>query len=104
MFSGNFIPFAVLYSVGNILTLLSTGFLIGPVTQMKQMVDPNRLVATIVFVVSLALTLVAAIWWKKAFLCILFVVIQSLAFIWYSISYIPFARDFIKSFVGDICF
>jgi hypothetical protein len=67
------VVFAVLYSLGNICTLISyvcvgwisfsrTAFLIGPLSQLKQMVDPNRLVATIVFFGALALTLVAALY------------------------------------------
>ncbi|KAL6056785.1 T-box transcription factor TBX19, variant 2 [Balamuthia mandrillaris] len=50
-------PFALLYSVGNVLFLASTMFLVGPVKQVKNMFSPVRLVATIIYLASLGLTL-----------------------------------------------
>ena len=39
-----------------------------------------------------ALTLVSAFVWNSAGLCFLFVFCQFLAWVWYCLSYIPFAR------------
>ncbi|KAK9524279.1 hypothetical protein VZT92_018129 [Zoarces viviparus] len=85
--------FAVLYSVGNVSALASTMFLIGPCRQLKTMCAKERALATVIMMVCLALTLCAAFWWKNNGLALLFCVLQFLAFAWYGLSYIPFARD-----------
>ncbi|XP_066562123.1 vesicle transport protein SFT2B [Amia ocellicauda] len=87
------ILFAVLYTFGNIASLFSTMFLMGPLKQLKRMCELTRALATAVMLVCFALTLCAAFWWKNKGLALLFCVMQFLAFAWYSISYIPFARD-----------
>ncbi|KAL5010275.1 hypothetical protein ScPMuIL_012580 [Solemya velum] len=95
--------FAVLYTIGNILALASTCFLMGPLNQLKKMFAKTRIIATILVVVMLILTLVAAFAIKNAALAIVFCVLQFLAFTWYSLSYIPFARDAVKKcFAGCI--
>ncbi|XP_022078106.1 SFT2 domain containing 2b [Acanthochromis polyacanthus] len=85
--------FAVLYSVGNICALVSTMFLIGPSRQLRTMCAKERALATAVMLVCLVLTLCAALWWKNYGLALLFCVLQFVAFTWYGLSYIPFARD-----------
>jgi hypothetical protein len=49
-----------------------------------------------------ALTLCSAFWWGKKGLTILFCLLQFFAMAWYSISYIPYARDAIKK-MADSC-
>ncbi|KAM3857045.1 SFT2 domain containing 2b [Diretmus argenteus] len=85
--------FAVLYSLGNICSLSSTMFLMGPVKQLKRMCAKERALATAIMMICLVLTLCAAFWWKINGLALLFCVLQFLAFAWYGLSYIPFARD-----------
>ncbi|XP_023678277.1 vesicle transport protein SFT2A [Paramormyrops kingsleyae] len=85
--------FAVFYTLGNFAALGSTCFLMGPLKQLKRMFEPTRLIATIVMLLCLALTLCAALWWDRKGLAIIFCILQFLAMTWYSISYIPFARD-----------
>ncbi|XP_057262915.1 vesicle transport protein SFT2A isoform X2 [Pezoporus wallicus] len=84
--------FAVFYTLGNIAALASTCFLMGPLKQLKAMFEPKRLVATVVMLLCLILTLCAVFWGKKG-LAMLFCILQFLAMTWYSLSYIPFARD-----------
>ncbi|KAL7877445.1 hypothetical protein SRHO_G00040880 [Serrasalmus rhombeus] len=85
--------FAVFYTLGNIAALASTCFLMGPLKQLKRMFEPNRLIATCVMLLCLVLTLCSVFWWKKKPLAIIFCILQFLAMTWYSLSYIPFARD-----------
>ncbi|KAM9804398.1 vesicle transport protein SFT2A [Neosynchiropus ocellatus] len=85
--------FAVFYTLGNIAALCSTCFLMGPLKQLKRMFEPTRLIATIVMLLCLILTLCSVFWWEKRGLAIIFCILQFLAMTWYSISYIPFARD-----------
>lgn len=85
--------FAVFYTLGNIAALGSTCFLMGPLKQLKKMFEPTRLIATIIMLLCLVCTLCAVFWWQKKGLAILFCILQFLAMTWYSISFIPFARD-----------
>jgi hypothetical protein len=95
--------FAVFYTLGNLMALGSTLFLMGPMKQLSTMFAKTRAAATIIMLVALVLTLCAAFWWKKNLLALIFVVIQFLAMTWYSISYIPYARDAVlKCFNGII--
>uniref|UniRef100_A0A8D1CG40 Vesicle transport protein n=2 Tax=Sus scrofa TaxID=9823 RepID=A0A8D1CG40_PIG len=73
--------FAVFYTFGNIAALASTCFLMGPVKQLKKMFETTRLLATIVMI------------WRKKGLALLFCILQFLSLTWYSLSYIPYARD-----------
>nr|XP_002132003.1 vesicle transport protein SFT2B isoform X1 [Ciona intestinalis] len=96
LFFGNLVSFALLYSFGTLTALSSTLFLRGPVSQMKSMFKETRIFATIIMLLMVVLTLCSAFWWKNAGLCLLFCILQFVAFAWYSISYIPFARDAVK--------
>jgi flagellar biosynthesis protein FlhB len=103
----NIVAFAVLYTIGNVLALGSTMFLVGPLRQFKNMFEGTRIIATCVFILSMGLTLFAAFFFKdhatQVILCLLFLIIQWAALIWYSLSYIPFARNIIKSCLKGIC-
>ncbi|XP_057595525.1 vesicle transport protein SFT2A isoform X1 [Hippopotamus amphibius kiboko] len=85
--------FAVFYTLGNIAALASTCFLMGPVKQLKKMFETTRLLATVVMLLCFVLTLCAALWWHKKALAVLFCILQFLSMTWYSLSYIPYARD-----------
>jgi len=75
--------------------LCSTCFLMGPCSQLRKMFDANRWLATLIYLLSIALTLVAGLVFDSAPLAIIFTVVQYLAMAWYSLSYIPWARDFV---------
>ncbi|XP_055069112.1 SFT2 domain containing 2a [Misgurnus anguillicaudatus] len=92
------ILFIVFYTLGNLCSLISTMFLMGPIKQLKRMCDKTRALATTVMITCIVLTLCAAFWWKIFALTLLFVILQILAFAWYSLSYIPFARDAVLKF------
>lgn len=85
--------FAIFYSIGNITSIASTCFLMGPVKQIKKMFNSTRVLATITALTFLVLTLVSALVIKKTGLTFLCCIIQFLAMTWYSLSYIPYARD-----------
>ncbi|XP_060067768.1 vesicle transport protein SFT2B-like [Ylistrum balloti] len=92
--------FAVLYTFGNVLSLASTCFLMGPVNQLKKMFAKTRVIATLLVIVMFILTLVCAFALKNTALAIVCCVLQFLALTWYSLSYIPFARDAVKKCFG----
>ncbi|KRX81104.1 Vesicle transport protein SFT2A [Trichinella sp. T6] len=91
IFFRNFVMFSILFSIGSVMSMASTCFLMGPVKQLKKMVDPTRLISTVVVILMIILTLFSAFYWRKGALCLLFVFFQYLAMTWYSLSYIPYA-------------
>ncbi|CAG9773739.1 unnamed protein product [Ceutorhynchus assimilis] len=98
-FSRGLKVFAVFYTLGNIISLLSTCFLMGPWNQVQKMFHSTRAIATCLVIGSLVMTLLSALLWQKAGLALLFIIIQSLSMTWYSLSYIPYARDAVKKTV-----
>eukprot|EP01119_Soliformovum_irregulare_P012079 TRINITY_DN3113_c0_g1_i9.p1 TRINITY_DN3113_c0_g1~~TRINITY_DN3113_c0_g1_i9.p1 ORF type:complete len:104 (-),score=5.22 TRINITY_DN3113_c0_g1_i9:218-529(-) len=81
----------------------STMFLVGPVRQIKMMCNPTRLIATIIFLLAIAFTLVAALVLHAGLLVLVAVVIQFCALIWYGLSYIPFGRTLMKNACAGCC-
>jgi hypothetical protein len=87
-----------------------------------QMFNPVRVVATIVFIATVGLVFVGAFVIRISVsricvlqsgrrelisccgtpqvLCIIFVIIEYLAYTWYCLSYIPYARTAIKNMIG----
>ncbi|XP_052182206.1 uncharacterized protein LOC127794926 [Diospyros lotus] len=86
------IKFALLFTFGNVLAVGSTAFLIGPRQQVRMMFDPVRIYATAIYVGCVVLALICALWIHSKVLTILAIIIEICALIWYSLSYIPFAR------------
>jgi hypothetical protein len=95
--TGNIAGFAVIYTIGNLVSLSATGFLIGFVTQFKKMFDSVRIASTLIFLVAMGCTLGFALGLRNIPLTIISCIIQYCALLWYSISYIPFAQDAVKS-------
>jgi len=100
LFLGQLGSFAVLYGMGTVISLVGTGFLIGFASQLKLMFKPVRIVATVVFLASVALIFVGAFVIKSDILCIIFVIIEYLAYTWYTLSYIPYARTAVLKVFG----
>lgn len=77
--------FAVMYTVGNLLSLGATLFLWGPIKQIKSMFAPIRVVATCVFLASMITTIGLAYGLKppKAWPVIITMIIQFCAAVWY---------------------
>jgi len=100
LFLGQLGSFAVLYTIGILVSLVGTGFVIGFASQLKLMFKPVRLIATAVFLGSVGLVFVGAFVLGSEILCIVFVVIEYLAYTWYNLSYIPYARSAVLKVVG----
>jgi len=100
LFIGSLATFAVLFALGTVISLTGTGFLIGFMSQLKQMFKPVRVVATLILVASIGLIFVGAFVIGNDLLCLIFVIIEYLAYTWYTLSYIPYARSAVKGMVG----
>jgi hypothetical protein len=102
--SDDIIAFAILYSVGQILNICGSIFLSTPKGQWKAMTNKSRLVTSLVYIVSIILTLVIALTTKIKSLVFLFLIIQVLAYYWYTISFIPFGHRLAKGIFKSCCF
>ena len=91
------VTFGILYTIGNILSLMSTGFLVGPRRQCKNMFHRKRIVASLVFIGALIGTLAVAISTGSIMATLLMILIQFCALAWYTLSYIPYARDMVRN-------
>ncbi|KAG8961467.1 hypothetical protein FRC03_005356 [Tulasnella sp. 419] len=100
LLTGSLAIFATFYAIGTVISLVGTGFLIGFGSQLKQMFKPVRVVATLILIASIGLIFVGAFVIKNDLLCIIFVIIEYLAYTWYCLSYIPYARKFVKGLFG----
>ena len=90
--------FAIPYTVGNLMSIGSTGFLVGPWRQVKSMFDSTRMVGSLIFLTSMVGTLYFAFVLKSAVGVLTCVIIQFAAYLWYVASYIPFGRSMMKKF------
>jgi hypothetical protein len=95
--------FAILYSIGQMLNIGGSVFLATPKGQWKAMTNKSRLVTSIVYVVSIILTLVVALATNIKPLVFLFLIIQVLAYYWYTISFIPFGHKLAKGIFKSCC-
>lgn len=99
---GDPLPFVVNTTVGNLIALAGSCFLSGPHAQMSRMFHETRKWATVAYLSSLALTLVVAfsgLPGPKGFILLLLMGTQYIAILWYTLSYIPFARETIMGFI-----
>ncbi|XP_016564418.1 vesicle transport protein SFT2A isoform X2 [Capsicum annuum] len=72
-------------------------FLIGPVQQLSMMMDPVRVYATCIYVGCVVLALICALLIHSKILTLLAIICEICALIWYSLSYIPFARRMVSN-------
>ncbi|KAJ5249080.1 hypothetical protein N7468_000531 [Penicillium chermesinum] len=81
--------FAVLWSVGSVLFLLSWAVLMGPWSYVRHLVSGSRLPFTAAYFGSIALTLYFAIGLQNFFLTLISSIFQLTALVWYLVSYFP---------------
>jgi hypothetical protein len=87
------VKLATTLTLGNMLSIGSMMFLMGPMKQCQSMMDVKRRTATLVYLASLVLTIVAAFLVKSRLLCLLCIAVQYMALLWYSLSYIPYGQS-----------
>jgi len=97
LFFNEYTTFALLYTLGTLVALAGTCFLRGPVSQIKKMFDADRWIATVILIAAMILTIVCGCVIKVAILALICCIVQFCAFTWYTLSYIPYARNAVKS-------
>ncbi|CAM9547305.1 unnamed protein product [Heterosigma akashiwo] len=106
LIKGDPLPFVLFYTIGNVVSLCGSFFLSGPWNQLKKMFKPDRLIATTVYLATIGLTLFIAFTPVIPFkgpLILLLVIVQFCALLWYNLSYIPYARKYIKQCCSTMC-
>ncbi|PNH10950.1 Vesicle transport protein SFT2B [Tetrabaena socialis] len=91
--------FAILYSVGSVISVLSTLFLMGPVKQFQRMFEEKRFLATIAYFAAIGATLAVAFTTGNAGLCLVMLVLQILALVWYCLTWVPGGQAALKSMI-----
>ncbi|KAJ5951233.1 uncharacterized protein N7479_009646 [Penicillium vulpinum] len=81
--------FAILWSVGSVLFLISWAVLMGPWTYAKHLTSGSRLPFTAAYFGSIALTLYFAIGLQNLLLTLISSIFQLAALVWYLVSYFP---------------
>ncbi|WVZ74970.1 hypothetical protein U9M48_023083 [Paspalum notatum var. saurae] len=99
----NPVKFGVTFTLGNMMALGSTAFLIGPKRQFDMMLDSVRIYATAIYIASIIIALFCALYVHSKLLTLLAIILEFGALVWYSLSYIPFARS-VVSRVMTSCF
>ena len=96
-------PFAILYTLGNLVSIAGTLFLWGPCGQCKKMWECHRIGATLTYWIMMGVTLWVAIDVKNAALTLLCIFVQFCAMVYYSASYIPYGRKILKKILNWVC-
>ncbi|SNX82921.1 uncharacterized protein MEPE_01627 [Melanopsichium pennsylvanicum] len=94
--TGSLATFVVLYAVGVLVSLTGTGFLLGFIKQFRQMFKPVRITFTLVMILAFIMVWVSVFAIGSTVLAIIFVIVLYVAFLLYSLSYIPWCIDFLK--------
>jgi len=95
--------FAMTYTLGNVLSICSLMFLMGPCNQIKKMFDSQRRIATSIYLGSMVITIFAVFKKLPSYFILPLIFFQFCALVWYSASYIPYGRDILVSCLKNAC-
>lgn len=97
---GNPGPFAIAYTIGNLLSICSSMFFIGPCKQIETMFRKKRRISAILYLFFIVTTMILCFSRSlphRVGLVIISVLCQFLALIWYTLSYIPYGRHIVTT-------
>ena len=108
LLQGDPVPFAIFYTAENLTNICASFFLSGPCNQLKRMCDRTRYLATCLYFFCMAATLFFVFFSglpaaAQLSLIFFFIFAQWCALIWYTLSYIPYAREYLVSCCGTCC-
>mmetsp|Transcript_17091 Transcript_17091/g.53388 ORF Transcript_17091/g.53388 Transcript_17091/m.53388 type:complete len:221 (+) Transcript_17091:29-691(+) len=108
LLAGDPAPFAIFFTFQNVVAICGSFFLSGPAAQCKKMCDSSRFIATTLYFVSMVATLFFAFYTglpggAQIGLIILFIFVQWIALLWYTLSFIPYAREYICTCCHECC-
>lgn len=88
--------FAVLWSLGSLLFVISFGVLQGPLSYLRHLLSQQRLPFTVAYFGSIFATLFFSIGMRSTILTLLAVIIQVVAALWYTVSYFPMGQQSLR--------
>lgn len=91
--------YTALSALGSLMSIAGTMILMGPSAQLRYMFDETRVGATTAYLGSVFLSLIVALVFHSFFLCFLCGIVQYAALTWYCLSYVPYGREAVLSFV-----
>ncbi|GAB9472575.1 Vesicle transport protein [Globisporangium polare] len=103
---GNPGPFAMAYTMGNLLSLASSMFFVGPCKQLQLMFHHKRRISAIVYIVFIGFTLALCFSPHvphRVGLVLICVITQFTALVWYTLSYVPYGRKIALSCCKRMC-
>jgi hypothetical protein len=103
---GNPAPFAIAYTIGNLLSLCCTMFFVGPCKQIETMFHSKRRWSAVVYLGFMVLTLVLCFSPHiphRVGVVLLSVVIQFSALVWYTLSFVPYGRSMFRTCCKRMC-
>ncbi|CAM9353247.1 unnamed protein product [Chrysoparadoxa australica] len=104
--TGRPLPFVIYYTLGNVVSICGSFFLYGPTKQVKQMFDSKRFWATSCYLASLVACLVVAFAFHfigRGLVLLLLVAVQFVSMVYYSLTYVPFARKIADRMAQELC-
>jgi hypothetical protein len=107
LMKGDPAPFATMYTLGNIIGISSTCFLYGPWAQAKNMFAETRFITTCIYFGLMVTTMCIAFYSGdmvgRGFFLVVCIILQFMALVWYTMSYIPWSREIMGSCLKDRC-
>ncbi|KAK6202419.1 Got1/Sft2-like family-domain-containing protein [Scheffersomyces amazonensis] len=94
--------FALIWTLGSVLFVLSFGILQGPNSYVKHLISRERIIFTTIFFSSILWTLYAAVILKSTLLTILASIVEFIAVLYYSLSYFPFGATTVTWFTSYV--
>jgi len=95
--------FGLVYTLGNMLSIVSSMMFVGPTRYARTMCKASRRGASVVYFLSLFLTLYAAVVLKARGITVLLVLVQMSSLLWLYLSYIPYGRKLVLSCLKSTC-
>ena len=104
---GEPLPFVLMYTIGNLVSLSASMFLAGPSRQASKMFGKTRLWTSVVYLTSMVATILVCFvpmaTGVRVPLLLVLVVVQFCAMVWYMLSYVPYGRSMAKNCVKKNC-
>ena len=103
LLAGNPTPFAFKYTLGSLLSMSASSFLVGPAKQCEGMCAPVRRFASLLYVASLCATLFCIFRLHDRLLTSIAMCLQLAAMVWYCLTYVPFGGVVLRRCLGSVC-
>lgn len=99
----NVTTYALIFAFCQVLNIAASCFLSTPKGHLKAMKKKHRIIPSVVYITMIILTVVIAVATNVKALVLLCVIILTIAYYWYTISFIPYGNKILKKLCGA-CF